>query len=304
MDDPRTASPSPSRPVTAGMRPDDAVRSILSDCVAQITVPAAVLKAGRSVDGLHRLRVALRRLDVALQMFAQAFRQLELEALRRRGKSLSGRMGPARDLDVFVETLLDAAPRGAGGGRAALRRRAEAARDDAWKAVDACVRGEDFARFLHDVAVLAAAGLPTGRDPRLSRIAAHILDRQLKRVTKRGRAAKGDAGPGEAALHRLRIALKKLRYAAEFFAPLYPARKVKAYLKQVRALQEHLGDLNDIANVRHTLARVLPGDGKERDGGARLAADRLEDWYDTHAGDRARQALRCYAEFRTVRPFW
>jgi len=318
MDDPRATLHSlvrrnlgPAKPVkavpahvTAGMRPDDAFRNTLLDCLAQITANAAALKLGRSVEGLHQLRVALRRLDVAVQAFAKEFRQPWLEELRSRGKILSGRVGPARDLDVFVGGLLDAVPRGAGDGMAALRRRAEAVRDDAWKAATACVSGPDFALFLDDVAAIAASRLPLGRDHRLPRTAARILDRQWKRVKKRGRAAKGRADPDEADLHRLRIALKKLRYAAEFFAPLYPARKVKAYLKQVRALQEHLGDLNDIANVRHTLALVLRGGDKKNVGGMRFAAGTVAGWYGAQAADHARQALRCYAGFKAVKPFW
>ncbi|OJT96052.1 MAG: hypothetical protein BGN82_08710 [Alphaproteobacteria bacterium 65-7] len=304
--DPAPAKPVPAH-VTADMRPDEAFRITLSGCLAQITANAAALKAGRSVEGLHQLRVALRRLDVAIQAFAKEFRQPWLEELRDRGKILSDRVGPARDLDVFVETLLDAVP--CGDGMTALRRRAQAARDAAWKTVEACVRGPDLALFLEDVAALAASRLPLGRDHRLPCTAARILDRQWQRVKKRGRAAKGRADPDGADLHRLRIALKKLRYAAEVFAPLYPARKVKAYLKQARALQEHLGDLNDIVHVRQTLALVLRAESRKHadrahDDDMAFAAGMVAGWYGAHAAEHARQALRCYADFKAVKPFW
>src|SRR5476651_1211893 len=121
MDDPRTASihslsrrsAHPAQPVKARvarihakMSPDDAFRTTLSDCLAQMTANAGVLRAGRSVEGLHQLRVGLRRLEVALKTFGEAFEQPWLEELRGRAKVLSSRLGPARDLDVFLEELL------------------------------------------------------------------------------------------------------------------------------------------------------------------------------------------------------
>ena len=66
------------------------------------------LRAGRSVEGLHQLRVALRRLEVALKAFGEEFQQEWLSDLRGRAKILSSRLGPARDLDVFLTELLDA----------------------------------------------------------------------------------------------------------------------------------------------------------------------------------------------------
>ena len=78
MDDPRAAVHSLTRrakdktvfgqPVKAvpsyvarSMRPEEAFRATLSDCLAQITANAATLRVGRSVEGLHQLRVAFRR---------------------------------------------------------------------------------------------------------------------------------------------------------------------------------------------------------------------------------------------------
>ncbi len=112
-----------------------------------------------------------------------------------------------------------------------LRERAEAQRDIAWKQATDCVTGPDFALFLDDVAGLAQLRVPLARDNRLPRVAARILARQEKRAVKRGRAARSR---DEGDLHRLRIALKKLRYTAEFFASLYPKKDVKRYVRKLR----------------------------------------------------------------------
>jgi CHAD domain-containing protein len=93
------------------MHPQEAFRATLSDCLAQIAANAATLrnqesKEHHSVEGLHQLRVAFRRLEVALGAFGREFHQGWLEELRGRAKILSGRLAPARDLDVFVGKLL------------------------------------------------------------------------------------------------------------------------------------------------------------------------------------------------------
>ena len=318
MDDPRPASIhslarkglGPAQPVKAGparitrtMRPEDVFRATLSDCLAQLTANAATIRAGRSVEGLHQLRVALRRLEVVLKSFGEEFQQDWLLDLRSRAKILSSRLGPARDLDVFFTQLLDApAEGGEQDAFAHLRARIEDMRDKAWKEAHECVAGADFALFTEDVAGLAHSRLPLARDTKLSRVAKRLLKRQQARALKRGRKARdGD----EANLHGLRIALKKLRYTAEFLAPLYPKRKVKRYVRALRGLQEHLGAINDIAHVRATMTTLLrETDNKRTSPGERYAAGLVAGWYRARRPHIAKQALKRWKKFRDVKPFW
>jgi triphosphatase len=325
MDDPRAAVHSLTRrpkektvfgqPVKAvpgyiakSMRPEEAFRATLSDCLAQITANAAILrrqdlKDGRSVEGLHQLRVAFRRLEVALGAFGREFRQDWIEELRGRAKILLGRLSPARDLDVFTGKLLASPPKsGVTDGLSQLRMRAEGARDAAWTAAQACIAGANFEIFIDDIAALAGSQLPLTRDHQLPRTARRILDRQVQRVKKRARVAKSRK---EADLHHLRIALKKLRYTAEFFAPLYPRRDADRYMKELRGLQNHLGDLNDVANVRSVVGGLLREQGpKDDDGAMRYAAGAMVGWYGAQVPHAARQALKRYKKFKRVEPFW
>jgi triphosphatase len=65
--------------------------------------------------------------------------------------------------------------------------------------------------------------------------------------------------------HKVRIELKKLRYATEFFSSLYPKPKVTPYLAAMKTLQDDLGTSNDIDVARKLLKRVLKQTGgKER----------------------------------------
>ncbi len=319
MDDPRAAVHSLSRrnlgavfgkpvksaptPISKVMRPEEAFRATLLDCLAQITANAATLRAGRSVEGLHQLRVAFRRLEVALGAFGREFRQDWLEELRSRAKVLLGRLSPARDLDVFVGKLLADPPKsGVRDGLPQLKTRAESARDKAWAMVVTCISSADFDLFADDVAALASSQLPLTRNRRLPRTAERMLDRQVRRVKKRGKIARSEE---EGDLHRLRIALKKLRYTAEFFASLYPKKDVTRYLQKLRGLQNHLGDLNDVANVRSVVGNLVREKGKkEDDSPMRYAAGAMVGWYGAQVPGAIKQALKRYKKFKQVEPFW
>ncbi len=216
---------------------------------------------------------------------------------------LSNRLGPARDLDVFLTELLDPpAEENESDAFLSLRARMEEMRDRAWKEASECVSGADFALFTEDVAGLAHSRLPMAPDTKLPRVATRLLDRQYGRALKRGRKARNGE---EATLHRLRIALKKLRYTAEFLAPLYPKQKVKRYVRALRGLQEHLGALNDIAHVRATIATLLrETDSKRTTPGERYAAGLVAGWYRARRPHIAKQALKRWKSFRKVEPFW
>ena len=317
MDDPRAAVHSLSRrslgplkpvkaaptPISKKMRPEEAFRATLLDCLAQITANAATLRVGRSAEGLHQLRVAFRRLEVALGAFGWEFRQDWLEELRGRAKILLGRLSPARDLDVFTGKLLADPPKsGVRDGLEQLRARAESARDTAWEGVVICISSPDFEMFTDDVAALASSQLPLTRNRQLPRTARRILDRQVRRVKKRAHVAKSKE---EGDVHRLRIALKKLRYTAEFFAPLYSRKKVTRYLKKLRGLQNHLGDLNDAANVRAVVSSLLREKSKkDGEGNMRYAAGAMVGWYGAQVPGSVKQALKRYKKFKRVKPYW
>jgi CHAD domain-containing protein len=319
MDDPRPVSihslsrrvVPPAQPVKARvarihpkMTPDDAFRTTLANCLAQMTANAGVLRHGRSTEGLHQLRVGLRRLEVALKSFGEAFEQGWLEELRGRAKVLSSRLGSARDLDVFLEELLSAPAKAFSSADdtemfAPLRLHAEEARDAAWKKAQACITGPDFAVFLDDVAGLAQSRLPLAHETRLRPLARRILNRQAKRAKKRGRAARSHE---EGDLHRLRIALKKLRYTAEFFAPLYKKKKVQRYLAKIKRLQESLGRLNDIAHARSAIAELAPTSPKSAN--LRFAAGTVQGWYGARRPRLVKSTMRRWGKLKSLDPFW
>ena len=91
-------------------------------------------------------------------------------------------------------------------------------------------------------------------DRPLARLAGRLLDKRHARVLKHGRDFERLS---DDRLHRLRIALKKLRYAGEFFAAQFPDGRPRPYIKAVRRLQDDLGRLNDAAVAERRLSELL-----------------------------------------------
>jgi CHAD domain-containing protein len=105
--------------------------------------------------------------------------------------------------------------------------------------------------------------------------------------------------------HRLRIALKKLRYAAEFFEPLYKKKHVGVYLKRLRALLDDLGALNDMVTVRGQLKQLALEDGSKRlDPDLCFAAGVIDGWHSARAHRLDQQAVKRWKKFKRTRPFW
>lgn len=64
----------------------------------------------------------------------------------------------------------------------------------------------------------------------------------------------------EAGLHALRKRIKRQRYAVEFFAPVLRRRDVRHYLAVLAALQEHMGQLNDLFVARRRYQALVESD--------------------------------------------
>jgi triphosphatase len=243
----------------------DAFRLTLLQCKWHITANMPAVEA-RDMEGMHQLRVGLRRLRVALSSFGGDFRNPQLEAIRIRAKTLAGRLAPARDLDVFSEELFEpaATANGALDAFEVLRKRAQAARRTAWDDAVMQVSGPGFRVFLADLNEAIDRRLWTGLFPGQghatkgmlafeapgAKLADRMLAHRLKGARKRARHLESLS---DAERHNLRIALKKLRYTAEFFAPFYEKRKVEKFLSRLSRMQDVLGALNDVAVARKTL---------------------------------------------------
>jgi CHAD domain-containing protein len=309
-----------SRPlrIRKGMTAEDAFRVTLLECLAHVAGNVGAVTRSREVEGLHQLRVGLRRLHVAFAAFGEEFRNAELRDLRKRAKTFAVALAPARDLDVFVDELFAepvAAMRDDDSFRT-LRERANAARDESWNHAVETVSSVDFAIFLDDVAAAAEGRAWIARDAvhgdfktrlaaraPISSIAARMLDEHLMRARKRGRHMKSLS---QRDCHRLRVSLKKLRYAAEFYGPLYGKKKVRRYVARLKRLQDLLGGLNDVAQVGAILSRLISDETTPPRTQADLcfSAGLVNGWHRARAASMGEKALKRWDRFKRAEPFW
>lgn len=243
-------------------------------------------------ERIHQLRVATRRSLAAIDAFrdllparSQDWFATWLHRIRRAA-------GDARDLDVLSDRL--ATVPAAGDCRsdtaqtarrrlvAMLTRQRAASRRPVHEIRERLIAADWPARLerLLERVGHGRSGPPFGRYAR--RRFRPLARRFFVRADRRLREADE--------IHRLRIEGKKLRYALEIFAPVFPPRLVTRCEKALESLQEHLGEFTDHATVADRLQRWQH---RQAD-----AADRMEirALRDTERS-RARKARKAFAKW-------
>jgi triphosphatase len=298
----------------AGASTRDAFKMIGLGCLKQIINNEAALIKG-DPEGVHQMRVGLRRLRAAMSLFAVLLPDPQTAAMKAELKWLAGELGPARELEVLVNRV--AAPmksqRRRWAGMPSLSRELAERRDAALTRAQDAVKSGRFRALTLDTAAWLQGGLWTNPRDDLVRdrgdlpigiFAAEQLTRRWRKVRKKGRAlAQLDAR----SCHKLRIQAKKLRYAAEFFASLFARKRAmkrrKQFIDTLGRLQDGLGDLNDIAVHQKRIAAI--GVPRQRSNPSRaFAAGLLTGLEDARIEATMTVATETYADFGKVKPFW
>jgi triphosphatase len=232
------------------MSAEQAFQHIAFNTMAHMQDNADGVAERHDVESLHQMRVGLRRLRSALGMY-KALLHLPPE-LQQELDWLAQELGDARDWDVLSGTTLPAlaheltAPVTIDGVQ-------KAAADNAQQhhiTAAAAVGSPRYTRLMLGAARwVQAMGWhqdATGNKLKqpVTKFARKTLQRDQRRL--RSRAARLRAAT-PADRHRVRIAAKKTRYAAEFFGSLFAPKTVRPYVKALSGLQDELGYLNDAA---------------------------------------------------------
>jgi triphosphatase len=232
-----------------------ALAAVARSCNEQIAGNASQIAAGdHGPEHVHQLRVGLRRLRSALRLFgpkggaAAPFGATLPESAAQVFRAF----GAARDSDVLAGSI-GPALRAALGAFAWPAGPEPAARPEPAVAAHDIARGAAMQGLLLDLLQLGIApaqGAAPAEEP---------LRRQLTRRLRRWHRWAADEVArftelDTAARHVLRKRIKRLRYAVEFSAGLFDAHAVRRYLKALRALQERLGEINDLAMAQASLA--------------------------------------------------
>jgi len=280
-----------------------AFRQVVEGCLGHLVSNQAAARAAMP-EGVHQMRIALRRLRTAFVLFdthlkSKARQRFDAE-LQRLGRVL----GEARDWDVFCkETVPRASDAAPAESWAALREAAEVERGAAYDRLQDELDGPAVTSLVLALADesekepgRSALLRKSARKPLLKQ-APKMLSRVARKAIKRGRGLKHRS---EHEVHALRKALKKLRYSTEFLGGLYGHDSVKAYVHHCKGLQEGLGAAND-ASVAANLAETLSKTDPAR---LRVPAEALARWSHDHRGRARHRSAEGWREFKKATPFW
>jgi len=241
----------------ARMSANTAFRTIALACLKHLQSNEQGVRESDEPEFVHQARVAIRRLRSAIRIWRSLLPEAFMNSFDPQWQTLAGKLGEARNWDVFLAetlpTITAAFPADTASPRLLnyAQRRCAINRDAARSAL----QSDDYSRLLLDFTASVLA-LPDSEAPRLDALAPACLDKRAKQVSQRA----VDALAGDATeRHRLRVACKRLRYALEFFAPLFPGELLRNYHLSTSGLQEILGQLNDLAIAVLLTEEALPG---------------------------------------------
>jgi triphosphatase len=243
---------STSPPLAPDMPAEEAVGAIFESCLNQFLRNLPVLERGESIEAIHQMRVAIRRLRSAFRL-VYCRGSSEFETLRADSKKIGSLLGRARDWDVFIQTVSGQSLPGFtdAPGFDTFVQLARSRMKAAHVAVRQLANDGTVARFALSLERFIA--LRDWRDDAegdqldwlsepVVAFAIKSLDRLHRKLSRRG---KGFSNQGFEQRHALRIATKHMRYAVEFFANLFHSRSCERYIHKAQALQDLLGQRND-----------------------------------------------------------
>lgn len=248
---------------------------------------------GRDIEGVHQMRLALRRLRSIFSFFHPILPRDVLPDIRTGLKHMTQVLGPERDLDVFIAETL---PRLSGEKppallmqRARTRQKAMHAKTEALlKDTATTIILLKTCRFLEDERCMKKEAQRS-----LSTCAPAWLDKMHAKILHAGRHF---SHLPEKELHSLRTRIKKLNMAIAATQTLFASPEAERFALAASTLGKALGRYNNACFARDMLKK-LAGKGKP----PALLANRLAQQLATL---REKDAPEAWKTFKTTRPYW
>ena len=241
----------------------EAVRCIMENLISVMHVNIPGVRQDIDTEFLHDFRVSVRR---ARSLLSQMKGVLDAETtanLQQRFKVMGGVTGNVRDLDVYLlkkteytNMVPDFLQPGINKLFRTLQQKRRYAKDRMIRAMAAT----DFKAALSDLDAFVESDPSANSDGPLSTLpigglAKAVIYKRFRRIIRKGGHV--SASTPDERLHDLRIDCKKLRYLLEFFTSLFPEDQMKTLVKQLKQLQENLGDFNDLSVQQNFLINHL-----------------------------------------------
>jgi CHAD domain-containing protein len=209
---------------------------------------------GKDPEGVHQLRVSLRKMRSALKLFAPVLQPDYGRRWRKRLRKLTLKLDKVRDLDVLLLTHFTSDNTDSPAYQHLAQQQ-----QALYKTLTRELRSKKFKRLRRELkkqltrkhwqtiyctdTELPAASLANSELAKLY----HDITRQIGVIDMNN----------DTALHQLRIAFKQLRYGCEFFEPVFESDLDKPFISHIKALQDDLGGIQD-AHVHAALFETLP----------------------------------------------
>ncbi len=282
---------------------DDAIALTLGRCYGHWMNNQAAALDGRDIEGVHQMRVALRRLRAALELFAPWLGDGSQARFTADVKWIAASLAAVRDLDVFSQVIL-APLREAFQGDDDLAHLEACMENRRRKACRRLVLALGSPRYTSVVLTLGqwiaergwSAGDPVLDSPAGSHVG-QALSEAYADVLSRGESF---ATLNAVARHRLRLRIKRLRYAIQFVGPAF--RGTGPWLQALSDLQDALGVAND-AVVAGDLIRCSTRSAFDRRRLAR-AAGLVAGWWAARGEHLESNARARWRTFTELEPFW
>lgn len=247
----------------------EAGRKLLLQNLQQLLIEEKQIWDGDAIEGVHQVRVALRRMRSIFDVFGQYFSKHYYADIYPGLRKTAKRLGKVRDLDVFLlktQSYIDAELDGDASSLEEMIAYIQEQQRVAQKALHKWLKQEKYDRFIQDFYDLLSKPGKGGRKkyrklqtPPLAYQVNHVVPRLIYEQMEVIWAYEPFLATAEVAtLHELRIEFKRLRYLLEFFSDVM-GDDIKIVIKATRKMQNYLGDLND-ADVAITLLKSLRHD--------------------------------------------
>ena len=297
------------RPAHSKPMPLDASATCRQAFVAVVASTASQIRDNRRVvlethdpEGAHQLRVGLRRLRSALRAFRPLIDNSALQDMDKHAQSLARIVGELRDAEVLIDDIYVpvAGPAGEHSGLRALKDALLRHRAAKRVAARAALEGTHWSHLLLHVVLFPqsiAACAPL--DAPVEGFSCKAIDQIWKKTARKSKRIHSLSGEER---HKMRKRLKQLRYTVEFFAPLYPARAVKPFVKRLKRLQNVFGYVNDVVTARQV--EDIASAHCHDDGHAQTAAGYILGWHSSRASLRWEEAQDDWHELKKAARFW
>ncbi|MGZ5873907.1 MAG: CYTH and CHAD domain-containing protein [Bradyrhizobium sp.] len=305
--------------LSAGMSAGRAFTLVGRACLHHLVanVPAMI---GRDGTALHQMRVALRRLRAAMSLFSAVASDDRTETVKTELRWLAQELGPARDLDTLIlEVIKPLRERHKNEpGLVSISNMFTRKRLKCYRRAQEAVQSARFRTLVLDTAEWVEAGPWSTSEDVLKRArrempiemyAAEQLSYRCKRIRRRGSRI-DRLNPEQ--LHRLRIQVKKARYATEFFSGVYHGKKSAKQCKKIRSslmqLQNDLGTVNDIVTHKALFADIIASRAKglteEQSRHRAFAAGLIIGDQQAQVQKLLDHARKAYSRFDRAKKFW